>query len=195
MRPKVLGALLDGLVESLRNDQVEIDELPRMADFAEFGIKFETAYWPSGTFSRAYAANRRETGVAMLDSDTMTTVLRRWWSDLREGRWEGTASELLVVLGSAATEVERRAPGWPRDPRTLGRGLRRSMPLLREQGIELELDRWAHGHRKIILSRSNSPELPVVNGCDPLPTSPIAEIPSVGVEEDPGAYSEDDYLR
>ena len=55
MRPKVFGALLDGLVEALRNEEREVSDLPRMADFAEFGMKGETAYWSSGTFARAYA--------------------------------------------------------------------------------------------------------------------------------------------
>jgi hypothetical protein len=51
---------LDAVVHGLRSlDRVELDRLPRMADFALWATACETALWPAGTFVRAYAANRR----------------------------------------------------------------------------------------------------------------------------------------
>ena len=59
-RPLILGALLDAVVHGLRAiNQVQLEALPRMADFALWAAACETALWPAGTFACAYAANRR----------------------------------------------------------------------------------------------------------------------------------------
>jgi hypothetical protein len=59
-RPGILGALLDLVVHGLRAlPRMGLDRLPRMADFALWAAACETALWPSGTFGRAYDANRR----------------------------------------------------------------------------------------------------------------------------------------
>src|SRR5207248_1359644 len=59
-RPRMLGALPDAVVHGLHTlGRVRLDRLPRMADFALWAAACETALWPAGTFTRAYAANRR----------------------------------------------------------------------------------------------------------------------------------------
>jgi hypothetical protein len=51
VRPFILGALLDAVVHGLRAiDQVQLDALPRMADFARWAAACEPALWPAGTF-------------------------------------------------------------------------------------------------------------------------------------------------
>jgi hypothetical protein len=58
-RPRILGALLDAVAHGLRAlGGVQLDQLPRMADFAVWITACEPALWPTGTFARAYAANR-----------------------------------------------------------------------------------------------------------------------------------------
>src|SRR5262245_38754661 len=59
-RPVILGALLDAIVQGLRVvDSAHVSGLPRMADFELWARACETALWPAGAFTRAYAANRR----------------------------------------------------------------------------------------------------------------------------------------
>jgi hypothetical protein len=59
-RPRILGSLLDAAAHGLRNMAgIRLEELPRMADFALWATACETAFWPAGTFTRAYHANRR----------------------------------------------------------------------------------------------------------------------------------------
>jgi hypothetical protein len=47
-RPRVLGSLLDAAVLGLRNlRNLQLEQLPRMADFALWATACETAFWPS----------------------------------------------------------------------------------------------------------------------------------------------------
>ena len=62
-RPRILGALLDAVVEGLeRLPHTRLEELPRMADFAVWATACSTAFWPTGTFCSAYCANSRRSG-------------------------------------------------------------------------------------------------------------------------------------
>ena len=50
-RPRILGALLDAVVHGLRaQGRVQLDRLPRMADFALWASACETALWPARHF-------------------------------------------------------------------------------------------------------------------------------------------------
>jgi hypothetical protein len=58
-RPRILGALLNGVVHGLRaNNQVRLERLPR-TDFALWAAACEPAFWPAGTFARAYQTDER----------------------------------------------------------------------------------------------------------------------------------------
>jgi hypothetical protein len=58
-RPILLNGIEDGVVHGLRASKtVHLDQLPRMADFALWAAACETAFWPPGTFARAYAVKR-----------------------------------------------------------------------------------------------------------------------------------------
>ena len=48
-RPLILGALLDAVVHGLRRiNHMQLEALPRMADFALWAAACETALWPRG---------------------------------------------------------------------------------------------------------------------------------------------------
>jgi hypothetical protein len=60
-RPRILGVLLDAVVEGLKRlPETHLLKLPRMADFALWATACETALWPAGTFWLAYCGNRDE---------------------------------------------------------------------------------------------------------------------------------------
>lgn len=56
-RPRILGALIDAVSFGLRRlNDVRLDRMPRMADFAMWGVATEPACpWPAGMFLKAYA--------------------------------------------------------------------------------------------------------------------------------------------
>jgi hypothetical protein len=58
-RPLILGALLDGVAHGRRMlPTTQLACRPRMADFAEWAVACEGAFWSSGTFTSAYNQNR-----------------------------------------------------------------------------------------------------------------------------------------
>jgi hypothetical protein len=64
-----------------------------MADFALWAMACETAFWPAGTFLRAYDANRRAEIESVIDKDPVAACAREIMADRRT--WTGTASDLL----------------------------------------------------------------------------------------------------
>ena len=90
--PRILGVLLDGVSCALRNmDQVEMKDLPRMADFAQAAMACAPAFgWTTEQFLTAYKANAADADAAVLDASLVVPFL--------PCPWEGTASELLSYL-------------------------------------------------------------------------------------------------
>jgi hypothetical protein len=92
--PGSSGALLDAMVQGMRAmGRVHLDRLPRMADFALWAAACEPALWPSGTFARAYAANRKAAIESIIEADPIANCVRAIMAD--RPMWTGSASDLL----------------------------------------------------------------------------------------------------
>ena len=112
-RPRLLGALLDAVSHGLRAlPQVDLDRLPRMADFAIWASACESALWSAGTFLRGYAANRRRAIDDAIDADPVAACVRALMAE--RGSWTGSAAWLLESdeYSSRPSDV-RRPPGFP----------------------------------------------------------------------------------
>lgn len=159
--PGILGALLDGLVTGLvRQASIQLPRLPRMADFALWSAACETAYWPQGTFLRAYESNRGEAIDGVIDADPVAAAVRALMTKRTE--WTGTATALLDALGQQAGDSLVRDKNWLANPRILSGRLRRAATFLRKVGIEVELDRReGRGRTRVIWIRSG--QLPVAD--------------------------------
>ena len=117
-RPRILGALLDAVVEGLRRlPETRLAKLPRMADFALWATACETALWPEGTFWSAYCGNLDEAVEGVIDADPIAAAVRAMMATRTE--WTGTASDLLGTLAEAAGERVAKAKTWPDGPRAL----------------------------------------------------------------------------
>ena len=69
-RPRILGALLDVVVEGLRRlPETRLPKPPRMADFALWATACETSFWPSGTFWSANCRNRDEAVEGVIEAN------------------------------------------------------------------------------------------------------------------------------
>ncbi len=157
--PGILGALLDGVSAGLRHlGRVRLDRLPRMADFA---LWIEAASpglgWQLGEFAAIYEANRVTSATAAFEASSLAQVLYDFVESMTVEGWEGTATELLEVLSTRATESVRRSRHWPDTPAALGAKLLRLAPVLQAVGVEIEKSRegkirW----RRIQLRRSVS---------------------------------------
>jgi hypothetical protein len=152
VRPRILGALLDAVVHGLRAvGRVDLERLPRMADFAIWATACETALWPDGTFARAYAANRRAAIESMIEADPLATCVRTIVGE--RSNWTGTASDLLRLCAQQAHADVSMSPPWARNPRSLAGRLRRAQTFLRMLDIEIVFCREGRsGARMIRLS-------------------------------------------
>jgi hypothetical protein len=139
-RPRILGALLDATSHGLKTlPDVQLDRLPRMADFAAWITACEGALWKPGTFMAAYVTNIEEAVEVVLDADQVATVLRSY-TDLH-AEFQGTASDLLKALNEIIPDAQRKAKGWPKRPNTLAGILRRIAPPLRKVGVNITFAR------------------------------------------------------
>jgi hypothetical protein len=153
-RPGILGALYDALAHGLASlPDIQLAELPRMADFARWGAACEGALWERGTFERAYAANRAEAISVLIDGDAFASALRNFMA--ARSVWEGRASDLYEVLTADAPDNLRKSKAWPGDARALSGRLKRLAAFLRRVGIEVRADR-AKNTRTLHLSSSPS---------------------------------------
>ena len=156
-RPRLLGVLLDAVVEGIKRlPATHLEKLPRMADFALWASACETALWPAGTFWSAYCTNRSEAAQSVLEADSIALLVR----ELMDQRtvWTGTCADLLAELSALLSDVTVRPKGWPDSPRKLSGRLRRAAGPLRTMGIEIEFNRDGSRTRsRIVTITSSSP--------------------------------------
>ena len=176
-RPRILGVLLDAVVEGLRRlPETHLPRLPRMADFALWASACEAALWPAGTFWAAYCGNRDEAVDGVIEGDPIAAAVRALMATRTE--WTGTASELLGALAEQAGERVAKAKSWPESPRVLAGRLRRAATFLRKIGIEIGFGREGRARTRIIRISTAEPSSPETGGARPsAPSSPSAPLP------------------
>jgi hypothetical protein len=159
-RPGVLGALLDAASTALRNwETTKPERLPRMADFARWVEAGAPAFgWEPNHFLSIYTSNRDEADEIALDALPVGAAVRAFMKG--KNMWEGTPSELLVLLnGEAGDTVKDRS--WPKKAHNLSGNLKRLAPNLRRLGLEVETGRRATGGRRLITLTCTYPKEPV----------------------------------
>jgi hypothetical protein len=155
-RPRLLGALLDAVVEGIKQlPDTNLDKLPRMADFALWATACETAFWSAGTFWSAYCGNRDDAVKGVIDADPVAAAVRELmitWTV-----WTGKASDLLDALEGVVGDRGVKSKIWPNSPRALSGRLRRAATFLRATGIEISFEREGRRDRtRIITITTNS---------------------------------------
>ena len=176
-RPRILGALLDGVVKGLAMlPQTKLEKLPRMADFARWATACETAAWPAGTFEAAYCGNRKAAVDGVLESDLVAVALRAFVAKRTE--WTGTATDLLALLILELGEPQNKVEGRLAANRRLGRypgRLRRAATFLRKVGVEITFKHA--GTRRIHIS-SGAENYGIQPSASSIPSIRRAEIQS-----------------
>jgi hypothetical protein len=157
----VLGKLLDAVVEGLRNfSGIRPPNLPRMADFAHWGIACEPALWKSGAFMRAYDANIRGAVESVLEAIPAAAAVRKLMEDLaavKKTQWKGTSSDLLAKLTPLVDERIAKSDAWPRTGRALSGRLRRAASFLRRVGIDVVFTKEGHAKTRQITITAYTP--------------------------------------
>jgi hypothetical protein len=152
MRPQILGVLLDAVAQGLHSvPTTQLNELPRMADFALWATACEGALWPEGTFMPAYLDNRAEAAERLIETDVVATAVQAFMAN--RATWSGTATELDTTLRMAAGNLEG-TKGWPALPQFLAARLRALASSLGKTGIDVTTAKVGHDRKRVItLSR------------------------------------------
>lgn len=147
IRPSLLGALLDVVSAALRSLQhVQLDEPPRMADFARWSCAAaEACAWhvqtPDGVhtettaFLYAYSENITTAQHMLLDTMIAQALLRL----VEPKPWRGTHTDLLDVLRTMVGPTHMRE--LPLTARALSAELDHLIPSLRSIGVRIERKR------------------------------------------------------
>jgi hypothetical protein len=184
VRPRVLGALLDGVSSALRNrDNVRIERLPRMADLAVWVTAAEEGLgWERGRFVAAYWRNRDDSRARVVEMSAVGQRIVELVKGL--GEWKGTASELRAELSTSWT-LEPPPDDWPTNYSAMSGALRRIAPDLAAVGVSVEMPRKGVGHdkRRIIRLKWIGPPLDGEAGAE----EPAANAPESGTTATPGA--------
>jgi hypothetical protein len=150
-QPRILGGLLDAIAGGLRElPSLNLEKLPRMADFAAFAEAVGRAVgWKANAALLAYGENRRDAAAAQVEDSVLATFLMEHPPVAKY--WQGTATELLRQLSARAGKSVTSTAGWPKSPAKLTSELRRIIPQLRRNGLTVEFTREA-SRRLIVLS-------------------------------------------
>jgi hypothetical protein len=154
-KPRIFGALLDGVSAALRNaEAVHLERKPRMADFAVGATAMEECFgWEPDSFVEIYSAIRQQASETLLANEPIAEAIEKLLEDGRENVWIGTATELLQMLGSYVNDAVKRSKAWPGGPQVLSRRLKRIAPALRSAGIEYTEHEQGHRKRKVKVLR------------------------------------------
>jgi hypothetical protein len=135
-RPDILGGLLDAMVLGLKRlPGIELQELPRMADFAQFITACEAALWKKGTFITAYTGNIEEATKTLIEGDIVADAVLEFMAERQE--WTGSAKDLLGALDCQVGDAWVKKKKWPKAPKSLSGSLTRLAPSFRRIGLEI----------------------------------------------------------
>ena len=164
-KPEILGGMFDALSKALEiYPTIELNEKPRMADFAVWGCAIAEALGRTKEeFIDTYRENIGRINREALAESMIGNIMLAFMEGLPE--WEGTPTQLHNELEMLAPAhgIDIKSKGWAKTPRSLGKRLRLIIPNLREEGIVV--DAKDSGDRKIRIvnnsySETKTPQMP-----------------------------------
>jgi hypothetical protein len=184
-RPRILGALLDGIAYGLREySGTKLVSKPRMADFARWSVACEQAFWPSGRFMAAYEGNRQDAVEALVEDDPVARTLRKLMQQSVE--WKGSQERLSEVLGDLAGQKITDGERWPKTPQGMSGRLRRMAAPLRELGVDIKRGERSKRSRKLIITKIGAR----VERTTTSPSSPDASSDGMFAPQVPQSYGQ-----
>jgi Bifunctional DNA primase/polymerase, N-terminal len=173
-RPRILGALLTALSQTLAQPRPNPATLPRMADYALFSIASEKALGlKKGEFMETFNESREQSRQIVIESSPVGEAIVR----LMEATpliWKGTISQLLKDLENHTDEATYRSRYFPKASNMLSRQLKRLTPDLKALGLEVKEGIRSNNKetRSIVIEKvlkvSATPATPAANSPEPI---------------------------
>src|SRR5262249_33094431 len=126
-KPRILGALLDGVSAALRNiSTVKLTRAPRMADVVKWVTAAEAGLgWGPGSFLSVDEEIGKAASAAAFEGDSVAVAIENFLKTADGGRFDGTATQLLAEINPHVTEAARRSKHWPQNAAQLGNRISR----------------------------------------------------------------------
>ena len=145
-KPGILGGIFNTLTLALAIlPDTSIDQLPRMADWAQWGAAIAEALpYGKAQFLQAYAEATRHQSLEALKANLLSQTLLAYMEDQEEFR--GTMGNLLGALAAKAEalNIDTKLRGWPKAPNQLSKALKGLKPNLEREGLAMCIE----GHGK-----------------------------------------------
>ncbi len=139
-RPRILGAVFDVVAKAMAlRPSIEVDELPRMADFALWGCAIAEALGiGQKAFMDAYLRNINHQSSELIDDNTVAMLLRDI-VDVHDGMFScDSPSQLFKAFKDRALDEKIADNRLPANPSTLMRELNRLKTPFEELGYLIE---------------------------------------------------------
>jgi hypothetical protein len=147
--PYLLAYMFDIVVKVLdRIGEVKLEELPRMADFAEMGeLVARCLGYDDNQFIQAFNRNNSNMNEEAVEVSTVATAIIELMAQTPV--WKGKADALRVKLNEVVKAKKELstivfAKGWPRTPHALRARLTEIEPNLKEIGIIVDYEKDPH---------------------------------------------------
>lgn len=154
-RPKILGGIFDVLSRAMSLYGLNMpNKLPRMADFAKWGVAINSAIrqidsnW-SVDFLNAYERNIESQNEEAIQANPVAVAAKLLVAE--DIVWEGTATKFFTEFADSSVDEKRyltRHTMWPNDPSGIGRALVRAETNLKRIGISVE--HFRKGNERLI---------------------------------------------
>lgn len=149
--PRIMAGVLQLIADGLVNrSRIPSTKLPRMADFCRWALAIESCFWTPGSFMAAFDRNHEASANDILDDDVVAQAIFALL-ERDGGRWQGTASDLLVEVGRYRQQSGHSRHAGVRQPRSLSEHVTRLTPDLRKRGIAVWRMRVGCASAKLIV--------------------------------------------
>lgn len=154
--PKFLGAIFNTLSKAMQTyEDVELDEVGRMADFTYWGYAIADAMRIDGDqFLTAYLTNQDTANEEAISSHPVAVAIIALMKS--RSNWSSSVSELLKELERVAEKefINTNVKLWAKDANVLSRRLKEIKSNLEEVGISYDI-RNVGSHKKITLTNDS----------------------------------------
>lgn len=151
-KPGLLGGIFDIIVKAKRiYPTVNLEKLPRMADFAKWGYAIAEALGGYGNnFLKLYLEDETERVNETVYQSDLATAIVAFINDKKI--WRGTAADLLEELKITAERlnIPTNSKSWPKNPAWFSRKLNQIESTIEHMGISVDRSR-DNGQRYITL--------------------------------------------
>jgi hypothetical protein len=154
LRPRLLGCILDILAQAMQiKHTLELNDLPRMADFAIWCEAIARAMgYKDLEFIHAYYDNIGKQNIETIESNSIAQAIEKfvdsWYEEGKVTFWDGYTTEVYQKLNKVAQAhgIDSSNKFWPKAPNSLTKRLRSILSNLREGlGIHIVISRQTIG--------------------------------------------------